>query len=90
MSVVAGNMTKMPTLTVLELLDFEARHPNHPGGKQQAIELELGVTAARYYQLLGRVIDEPEAEQLDPMLVHRLRRLRDRADGRRRAGQRIA
>lgn len=58
--------------------------------KQQAIEIEMHVTAARYYQLLGRVVDEPEAEQLDPLLVHRLRRLRDRADARQRAGQRAS
>lgn len=83
-------MAGMPTPTTHELLAFEARHPGHPGGKQQAIETELGLTAARYYQLLGRVIDEPEAEQLDPILVHGLRRLRDRADERRRREQRAA
>lgn len=73
----------MTVPTTRDLLAFEARHPNHPGGKQQAIETELGVTAARYYQLLSRVIDDPEAETLDPMLVHRLRRLRDREQSRR-------
>lgn len=85
MSVVGGIIAGMPTPTTSELLAFEARHPNHPGHKQQAIEAELGVTAARYYQLLGRVIDDPAAENLDPLLVHRLRRLRDRAELRRRA-----
>lgn len=69
------------------LLDFEARHPGHPGHKQQAIEAELGITAARYYQLLGRAIDQPGADRLDPILVHGLRRLRDRADKRYRAAQ---
>ncbi|WP_018188141.1 DUF3263 domain-containing protein [Microbacterium sp. 77mftsu3.1] len=73
-----------------ELLAFEASHPNHPPDKQTAIEREFGVTAARYYQLLGRVVDDPAAANLDPMLTHRLRRLRDRADSRRRAAQRIA
>ncbi|WP_405373462.1 MULTISPECIES: DUF3263 domain-containing protein [unclassified Microbacterium] len=75
--------------TPAQLLDFEARHPGHPKHKEEAIERELGVTAARYYQLLGRVIDQPEALGLDPMLVHRLRRLRERADARRRAAQRV-
>lgn len=65
------------------LLDFEARHPGHPAGKQQAIETELGVSAARYYQLLSRTLEHPEAERLDPILVHGLRRLRDRAATRR-------
>lgn len=79
-----------PPPTTSQLLAFEARHPGHPGGKQLAIERELGVTAARYYRLLGRVIDEPEAEQLDPLLVHRLRRLQDRADERWRRRQRAS
>lgn len=72
-------------LSTATLLDFEARHPGHPVGKQHAIEVELGITAARYYQLLSRAIDKPEAEKLDPILVHGLRRLRDRADRRHRA-----
>ncbi|MDQ1127545.1 hypothetical protein QE428_002578 [Microbacterium sp. SORGH_AS 505] len=83
----------MPTPTTSELLAFESRHPNPPPDKQLAIEAELGVTAARYYQLLGRVVDDPAAAELEPMLVHRLRRLRrlrDRADARRRAERRTA
>jgi len=71
----------LPTAT---LLDSEARHPGHPGHKQQAIETELGITAARFYQLLSRAIEEPEAERVDPILVHRLRRLKDRAERRHR------
>ncbi|MEV8023427.1 DUF3263 domain-containing protein [Microbacterium sp. NPDC080220] len=77
-------------LTTKQLLEFEARYPNHPSGKQQAIEAELGLTSARYYQLLGRAIDTPEAAVLDPMLVHRLRRLRSRAESRLRSRQRTA
>ncbi len=71
-------------LSTTTLLEFEAAHPGHPPLKQQAIETELGVSAARFYQLLSRAIDEPEADQLDPILVHRLRRLRDRAEIRHR------
>lgn len=77
-------------LSTATLLDFEARHPGHPAGKQHAIESELGITAARYYQLLARVVDTREAEALDPILVHGLRRLRDRADARHRAAQHVA
>lgn len=90
MSVVDASIVRMPTPTTSQLLAFEARHPGHPGDKQLAIERELGLTAARYHQLLGRVIDEPEAEQLDPMLVHRLRRLQDRADARWRRRRRAS
>ncbi len=71
------------------LLDFEARHPGHPGHKQQAIESELGLTAARYYQLLGRAIEHPDAVKLDPVLVHGLRRLNARAVARQRGRQRV-
>ena len=43
------------------------------------------MTPARYYQLLGRLIDEAAALEHDPMLVKRLRRLRDRRDATRLA-----
>jgi hypothetical protein len=35
------------------------------------------MSPARYYQLLGRLIDSTDAQEHDPMLVKRLRRLRD-------------
>ena len=37
----------------------------------------FGVSAARYHQLLNRLIDRPEALEYDPTLVQRLRRLRE-------------
>lgn len=60
-----------------ELLDFESRWNGHGAAKEEAIRRELAVTPARFYQLLERVIDEPDAAAYDAMLVHRLRRLRD-------------
>ncbi|MET2010229.1 DUF3263 domain-containing protein [Microbacterium chocolatum] len=59
------------------LLDFEAQWHRHGGAKEEAIRAELALTPARYYQLLGRLIDTAEAQAHDPMLVKRLRRLRD-------------
>ncbi|MCW4386143.1 DUF3263 domain-containing protein [Salinibacterium sp. SYSU T00001] len=59
------------------ILDFERREWNHSGAKEEAIRVELGLTAARYYQRLNAVIDSPAALAHDPMLVRRLRRLRD-------------
>nr|WP_206687551.1 DUF3263 domain-containing protein [Microbacterium yannicii] len=59
------------------LLDFEVEWRRHAGAKEEAIRAELGISPARYYQLLGRLIDTTEAQEHDPMLVKRLRRLRD-------------
>jgi hypothetical protein len=59
------------------LLDFESRWSGHDAVKEEAIRAELALAPARYYQLIGRVIDEPDAAAYDAMLVHRLRRLRD-------------
>jgi hypothetical protein len=59
------------------LLDFEVEWRRHAGAKEEAIRAELGMSPARYYQLLGRLIDTAEAQAHDPMLVKRLRRLRD-------------
>ncbi len=44
--------------------------------KEQAIRERLGLSPGRYYQLLGRIIDMPEALSHDPILVKRLQRLR--------------
>ena len=67
------------------LLDFESRWGDHGAVKEDAISRELDIAPARYYQLLGRVIDDPDAATYDAILVHRLRRLGDR-----RARERVA
>lgn len=59
------------------ILDFEGRWHRHMGAKEVAIRDELGLTPARYYQLLGRLLDTTRAQQYDPLLVKRLRRIRD-------------
>ncbi|MDQ1121460.1 DUF3263 domain-containing protein [Microbacterium trichothecenolyticum] len=60
-------------------LAFEGEWRRHGGAKEEAIRAEFALTPARYYQLLGRLIDTPAALAHDPMLVRRLRRLRDDA-----------
>lgn len=67
------------------LLAFEAEWRRHGGAKEEAIRAEFDMPPARYYQLLGRLIDTGEALAHDPLLVRRLRRLRDD-----RAAQRAA
>lgn len=58
------------------ILSFEGRQWGHPGAKEEAIRLEFGLAATRYYQLLNALIDSPAAARYDPMLVGRLRRRR--------------
>ena len=60
------------------ILALEAAWPRHSGAKEEAIRTRLGMSPARYYQLLGRLIDSEQALEHDPMLVRRLRRLRER------------
>lgn len=59
------------------ILSFEGEWFRHAGAKEEAIRADLGMSPARYYQLLGRLIDTAEAQEHDAMLVKRLRRLRD-------------
>jgi Protein of unknown function (DUF3263) len=58
------------------ILDFEPDWWRRPEAKERATRARLGLSPARYYQLLNRLIDEPSALTYDPMLVKRLRRLR--------------
>ena len=59
------------------ILHFEGQWRDHVGAKEQAIRDEFGLSAARYYQLLGALIDSPLALARDPMLVKRLHRMRE-------------
>lgn len=63
------------------LLDFESQWQRHVGAKEEAIRAELELAPARYYQLLGRLIETGDALEYDPMLVKRLRRIRDSRHG---------
>ncbi len=71
------------------LLDFEGRWHGHSGAKEEAIRTDLSLTPARYYQLLGRILDSADAVAHDPVLVHRLRRLRDAQEAGRRGRARV-
>ena len=61
----------------LAMLAFARAWWRRGGLKEEAIREEFGISTARYYQLLGALIDNPAALQEDPMLVKRLQRLRD-------------
>jgi hypothetical protein len=59
------------------VLAFERAWWRRGGKKDEAIREEFGISAARYYQVLGALIETPAALREDPMLVKRLQRLRD-------------
>lgn len=72
-----------------EILDFERQWWKFPGAKEQAIRDNFDMSATRYYQVLNALIDKPESLAHDPLLVKRLRRLREtrqRARSARRLG----
>lgn len=59
------------------ILDFERQWWQYAGAKEQAIRDLFDMSATRYYQVLNAIIDMPAALEHDPMLVKRLRRMRD-------------
>ena len=49
--------------------------------------LRFDMSASRYYQILNALIDRPEALAHDPLLVKRLRRLREQRQRNRSAAR---
>lgn len=60
------------------ILDFERSWWSEAGPKETAILERFELSATRYYQILGELLDAPEALEYDPLVVRRLRRMRDR------------
>jgi hypothetical protein len=60
------------------ILDFERSWWTESGPKEGAIRARFELSAARYYQILNELLESPEAMAYDPLVVRRLRRLRDR------------
>ena len=59
------------------ILEFERSWWQQGGSKERRIRERFDLSPTRYHQLLIRAIELPEALAYDPMLVRRLRRLRD-------------
>jgi Protein of unknown function (DUF3263) len=70
-----------------DILDFERDLWKHPGPKDRAVRERFGVSLTRYHHMLNRALDLPQSLAYDPMLVRRLRRLRDARRRRRFARQ---
>ncbi len=79
MSALENPETAGSTLTDLEsrILEFERNWWRFAGAKETAIKELFALTAPRYYQLLNDLIDREDALAASPMLVKRLRRLRE-------------
>lgn len=60
-----------------QILDFENTWWQSGSSKECEIRERFGLSAASYYQKLGRLIERPAALAYQPLLVKRLRRLRD-------------
>ena len=79
MSALENTENQSSTLTDLEvrILEFERNWWRFAGAKETAIKELFDLTAPRYYQLLNDLIDREDALLAAPMLVKRLRRLRE-------------
>lgn len=61
----------------IKMLDFERQWWRYAGAKESAIKELFGLTPPAYYQMLNNLIDRDEALLAEPILVKRLRRLRE-------------
>ena len=60
------------------ILDFERSWWTESGPKEVAIRERFELSGARYYQILNELLETSEAYDYSPLVVRRLRRLRDR------------
>ena len=59
-----------------EILDFERHWWTVPDAKEHLTRERFGLTMAHYYNRLNWIIEQPEALDLDPLVVRRLPRQR--------------
>jgi hypothetical protein len=60
-----------------KMLDFERQWWRYAGAKESAIKELFDLTPPAYYQMLNNLIDREDALNAEPILVKRLRRLRE-------------
>lgn len=70
-----------------EVLAFERDWTGPTATKESAIRSQLGLSSARYYQVLRAAIRDPQALRDDPMLVRRLQRITRARTGERESGR---
>lgn len=59
------------------ILKLEKQYPKYGGAKDHQIRERFGLSATSYFQMLNTLIDDPEAAWTEPVLINRLRRIRD-------------
>ena len=71
--------SEVVALTDLEvrILEFEKNWWRYAGAKEATIKELFDMKPPAYYQLLNNLIDRPDALLAAPMLVKRLRRIRE-------------
>lgn len=60
------------------IIEFERTWWSEDASKESIIRERFELSTTRYYELLGDLIDSDEAYAFDPLVIRRLRRLRDR------------
>ena len=60
----------------IRILDFEASWWHFPEPKDRAIREYVGMSSTRYYQALRRLVDDEAASEQYPLVVRRLRRMK--------------
>ena len=61
----------------VRILDFERQWWKYAGINDSAIRELFNLSAKQYYELLNNLIDRPDALASSPLLIKRLRRLRE-------------
>lgn len=69
------------------ILEFESSAPRQVGRKEEAIRARFDFSPVRYHQRLNQLLEEPAALAEFPLLVGRLRRVREQREGVRRAAR---
>jgi hypothetical protein len=59
------------------IVDFERTWWTEPGPKEGTIRSRFGLSPTRYYRVLAELMESAEADAYDPLVIRRLRRLRD-------------
>lgn len=61
----------------VRILDFERQWWRYAGAKETGIKEQFNISAREYYELLNNLIDREDALAAAPLLIKRLRRLRE-------------